>query len=132
MSQTATTNLAPAEPRSPFMTKIAMEVDPQAIDNLMSDALDFCSYWCRRVAVSGALPDGAEYRSEVVSRGGRLKFHLRDQPATFTLDRVSLLTGVGRYAASHGKWVLSTEADYDATDADAVLQLALFGEIIYG
>jgi len=132
MSQTATTNLAPAEPRAPFMTKITMEVDPQAIDNLMSDALDFCAYWCRRVAVAGATPEGAEYRSEVVSRGGKLKFYLNDQPATLTLDRASFLTGVARYAESHGKWVLSPASDYDAADADAVLQLALFGEIIYG
>jgi hypothetical protein len=48
------------------------------------------------------------------------------------VDLMSMRNGLERLAAKHPKMYAQVLVDHDAPAADAVLQMAVFGEIVYG
>jgi len=120
-----------------------MNITDQNIDDIICTAFEGgINYWCRCANVADADWHGAEYASDVVSRGGTL-FVIDDEdpkrellltkekmiasiPIVF--QRVMDKRGAGR-RSSLEEWL---DGEYDAGDADMIIQQALFGEIIYG
>lgn len=130
---------------SGFVVRAEMTVHltSQDIDDIMVSALeDGICYWCDRVVVEGAYL--GEYASEQISRNGTLKIHVsepfdKQNTEWYELDiekfmqgfRLWLENGGDRYGAVRG----DGKVDYGAIDAecaDAIIQYALFGELVYG
>ncbi len=128
--------------------KSAYEVEVQAtvrltsqdIDDIMSASLDggVTAEWCKRVDVMGQRK--GEYASDEISRGNQLLFYLYDDKAAHALDLHRFLAGVRLWIEHSGRLpVIENDDDayidageIDAADADAIIQYALFGELVYG
>lgn len=119
--------------------KKEIKVTQQDIDDIMCAALEggIC-YWCCRAEVVGDYL--GEYCSEQISRGGTVKLYdSEDLDEVYELTREKLLKGIKKayeegYYADYG-WCDGTVLDtfqVDAAVADAIVQLALFDEVIYG
>ena len=112
-------------------------VSDEDIDDIMSAALDGgITYWCGRAEVIGEYL--GEYASEQISRGGTLKLYDIEEPKTvyeLTLDK--FLNGLRLWIENERAFQL-TEAgrldigQIDAAAADAIIQYALFCDIVYG
>lgn len=101
------------------------------IDDIMSDALDSgIGYWCGRAKVNGEYL--GEYASDQISRGGTLTLYdLEDDEESWVLDLDKFLAGY-KMAIEQGYFSGDLDDDYDAGTADVIVQLALFGEVVYG
>lgn len=115
----------------------------QDIDDIMVSALEGgINYWCRRVVVQGNYL--GEYASDQISRGGALAVWL-DEP--FEDDKTCYVLDCDKFLAGFKLWIENGGDSYDAIDysdgsvdcgqidalcADAIIQYALFGEIIFG
>lgn len=86
------------------------------------------SDWCGEVKVGEEPTEKYEYLSEVLTRGGTLKLFNRlyedsdSEGEWVTLTLSKLLQALGDFDFE----------DYDAINADTVVQKAVFGEVIYG
>lgn len=131
-------------------------VTNEDIDDIMDSAMRGCTYWCDRAEVVGGEYLG-EYASEQVSRGGSLMFYpTDDKPVKLTREKFE--EGTKLFLTGHIETVFAdnvfeklkscTENGVteqrngehagrinpgmiDDNDADTILQLALFGEVIY-
>ena len=101
------------------------------VDDIMADALDSgVGYWCGEVEVAGEYL--GDYASEQISRGGILIFHDAEDPEdVHALDLESFLKGY-RLSVERGYFSGDLDGEYDAGTADVIVQLALFGDVIYG
>ena len=118
--------------------KKEIKVTQEDIDDIMCAALEggIC-YWCCKAEVVGEYL--GEYASEQISRGGTLKLHDSEEDEVYELTRDKLLKGIklaygGGYFAEY-EWCDGFVLDccqIDAEVADAIVQLALFDDVIYG
>lgn len=120
-----------------YVVVTTKEVTPEQVDHLLADAFENSgiSYWCGEVRVKES-PDGGEYEyaSEALTRGHTLLlFDMEESnPETnhktygvwkeLTLDK--LLKAIGERNVDFEQ--------YDGPEADAVVQTAIFGEVVYG
>lgn len=107
----------------------------QNIDDIMCAALEGgINYWCENVEVEGEYL--GEFASEQISRGGTLIFHDSEKAYRYELTLDKFLKGLEVFIRERGLdaiYDLDIETiDIDAEDADAIIQYALFGDIIYG
>lgn len=107
----------------------------QDIDDIICTALEGgINYWCDCVEVEGEYL--GEYASEQISRGGTLTFHDSEKPYQYKLTLDKFIKGLKTFIRERGLdaiYDLDIETfDIDADDADAIIQYALFDEIIYG
>ena len=112
-------------------------------DDIMVSALEggIC-YWCDRVTVEGQYL--GKYASEQISRGGTLKVHVTepfDEQDTewYELDIEKFIQGFRLWLENSGDCYGAVSGDgkvdcgeIDAGCADAIIQYALFGEVVYG
>ena len=123
-----------------FNLKVKMNVlvTKEDIDDIMACALEGgINYWCRRAEVVGKYL--GEFASEQISRGGKLKLYDAEEDAVYELTREKFLKGlekaiVENYYARYN-WCNGHELDVcmiDAEVADAIVQLAIFDDVIYG
>ena len=115
-----------------------IKVTEEDIDNIMASALEggIC-YWCCCAEVVGEYL--GEFASEQISRGGILKLHDSEEDEVYELTRDKLLKGIKKayednYYVEY-EWCNGKELDccqIDAEVADAIVQLALFDDVIYG
>lgn len=118
--------------------EVTIKVTQQDVDDIMATALDCgISYWCYRAEVIGEYK--GEYASDQISRGGLLRLYDREDNQTYMLSLNGFLNGMKMWIESGAcyEWgaVKNTELDVgqiDAVAADAIVQYALFGEVIYG
>ena len=113
-------------------------VTEEDIDDIMCSALEGgITYWANAARVVGEYR--GEYASEQISRGGSLLISDAEGDSEYLLTRDNLLKGIklaieGKYYASYdwcdGKTLDTCQIDADV--ADAIVQLALFNEVIYG
>ena len=102
-------------------------VTNEDIDNIMSTAMKGIAYWCDEVKVKGKVKpehDGA-YTSECLSLGYTLSFHDEEDDLWHNLTLNKFLKAFS----------LMTNFDidnYDSFDADMLVQLAIFGKVVYG
>lgn len=81
------------------------------------------------------------FASDVISKGGSILIHDNEEDATYELTKAKLLQGIRMYAEQPKSSDIFEVIDHelhidcgmvDAEVADAIIQYALFGEIIYG
>lgn len=115
--------------------EISIDISQQDIDDIMVCALEGgINYWCGEVEVVGE--HLGEYASEQISRGGKLILHDAESNDKWTLTRADFLNGVKRYVERGNHITLDDGSidtcNIDANDADCIVQLALFGDIVFG
>ena len=121
--------------------KVEMEIilSQEDIDDIMCGALEGgIAYWCNRAEVVGEYL--GEYGSEQISRGGTLKLYDMEVEKVYELTKEKFLKGVELWAKKpvgcncmeqiDGKIRLDT-CNADAVVCDAIIQYAVFGEVIY-
>lgn len=118
--------------------EIRVELTQENIDDIMVTALEGgITYWC-----SEASPECGEllkeYPSEQISRGGALLLYDFEEEAYRRLDLEKFLKGFKLWVENGGDEYGAIEdgkvdcCNIDADCADAIIQYALFGEVIYG
>lgn len=121
-----------------LIVEISIELTRENIDDIMCAALkDGISHWCSEAKIIERDYYG-EYAFEQISRGGSLQLFVLEENKAYILDLIKLVSGfklwVSRGYDVYGA-VKSGEIDcckIDAEVADAVVQCALFGDIVYG
>lgn len=121
---------------------IPVKITDEDIDDIMSIALDggVTAAWCASACPAGEYL--GEYASDQISRGGTLIFTDIEEDEQYELTKDKLIKGITTFLcnAGDGRYLEPDELanmrintlQIDAIDADAILQYALFGEIIYG
>ena len=100
-------------------------ITSEDIDNIVDSALySGISYWCSLAEV-GRHIEGVKFMSEEISRGGTLKLTDSEDGKVYLLTRAKILKGVSLYNNHDFE-------QYDASDSDNIIQLAIFDKIIYG
>lgn len=115
-----------------------INVTQQDIDDIMVTALEGgITYWCDKATVVGEYL--GEYASEQISRGGALILHDAEENYEYVLNIDNFLEGLQQAIEEHWfedyEWYDDKELDtgnVDAEVADVIIQLALFGDIIFG
>lgn len=112
-----------------------VEYDNECVDNIMSTALDGgITYWCDCAEVVDNYL--GEYASDQISRGGTLRLHDSDEDKWYELNLEKFTKGLAKIVEDRGLDVLYEgkidAGEIDAEDADAIIQYAIFGEIVYG
>lgn len=129
------------------VVKVALEIvlTQEDIDDIMCGALEGgINYWCDEAKVMGGYL--GEYESEQIARGGKLRLHLpepydKDDTEYYELDLEKFKKGVELWAITpvgcncleqiDGKIRFDT-CNADAIVCDAIIQYALFGDVIFG
>lgn len=111
---------------------IVFQFDDQLIDDLLSTCFEGGStYWCDRVKVKDGDYKGADFASEVISKGGTLLLYAEGSAHELTLEK--FIKGMELALNDNPQMILALqEEQWDAGHADHILQHALFGELIYG
>jgi hypothetical protein len=128
------------------MTTTPATVSPrnQLFFDLFSTALEGgIGYWSQASVYHWTNDQGATYDL----RGFRAVVREYDETTDLTIDRSVIARGYALATDSHSKWrntlawssgkppvviTADTDWDFDAGDADMVVQLGLFGEVVYG
>lgn len=128
----------------PITIQITHEISDQDIKDLMSSAIDSgIGYWCpgTKIVTHGENEEQQEFPSEQLGetlvKGGTIAFAEDEEEAgdpkkyvwhEMTLD--TLTKGFQKYFLRQNA---STDSgDWDSEHSDVIVQLAIFGEIIYG
>lgn len=115
---------------------IDVTITAQDIDDIMGDALDYIIYWCRKAEVGEDTYYG-EYASDQISRGGTLILYDRESDDKWTLTLEKFLFGF-KAAIENGyadDWFENGKIEWSYLDGpavDVIVQLALFGEVVFG
>lgn len=118
--------------------QMAVELKQEDIDDIMCGALEGgITYWCNYAEIAEKEYYG-EFASEQISRGGSLRLYDSEEDEIYVLD-------LEKFVAGFKKWVSEGYDKYravqngkidcceiDAECADQIVQMALFGDIIYG
>lgn len=120
--------------------EMQIKVTSEDVDCIMTGALEGgITYWCDKAEPVGDYL--GKYASEQISRGGKLMLHDFEEGEEHCLDLGKLLNGIKLWAKNpvgcncleqvDGKLVLDC-CNADAAVCDAIIQYALFGDVIYG
>ncbi len=106
-----------------------IHITEQELDDIVDSAINWCHYWCELLEY-GKEPKDCKFMSEALSHGGTLVFHIdepleEDGETKFELTAEKLLKGIVEY----GEFDLE---NFDGPTSNAVVQQALFGEVVYG
>ena len=126
-----------SEKKFEVAAEVKASVTQRDIDDIMSSALDYISYWCCKAKVVGEYL--GEYASEQISRGGALILHDAEGSDKWELTLEKFLSGIkiwlqnhdDRYGALGRDGTLNT-GEIDGEMADLIVQYALFGEVTFG
>jgi hypothetical protein len=112
---------------------IDQEIDGKLVDDILCTAFEGgINYWCtKKVVVVGDDYHGGDYASEVVSRGGTLNIYDGEEERWHVLGIENMIEGIRQWCIKYGSYAQLLD-DFDAGDADCIVQLALFGEVVYG
>lgn len=121
--------------RFDIVAEVKVTLTTQDVDDIMSAALDggIC-YWCREAEVIGEYL--GEYASEQIARGGALMLHDAESEEAWPLTMENFAQGFKRYLEEGCHVAVEDNridtCDLDANDADCIIQLAIFGEVVFG
>ncbi len=120
--------------------KTEVNITVQDVDDIVDCAFaGGINYWCSRAFPRcNVWPSDVEYASQCLTRGYDLTLVDSEEvdddgnPTEYHLNLASFLRGFEVYCDRHGKNVSYLLEDYDASDADCIIQYALFGNLVYG
>ena len=110
-----------------------VELTRQDIDDLVVTALEGgINYWCRKAKVLQC-PEPYTYASDVISRNGSLMLYDAESPDKWELTLEKFMKGV-KFVCERDKYTNAEDLmdNHDADTADAIVQYALFNEIVFG
>lgn len=126
-----------------FVDEIAVTetLTAEMVNGFLDAGMDYCTYWCERVSVpkggtifvDGAVVDWATsglYKSEWLALGGVLTFVVEGEKKSLARD--AFADAVQAYCIQTKQTLTTLYDNHDASDGDSILQLALFGEVVYG
>lgn len=112
-----------------------VHVTSQDIDDIMATALDSIAYWCGGSKIKGKYL--GKYASEQISHGGTLILYDAESDDRWNLTLEKFLhglelaleqgIGIGLEVRDDSLYI----SDCDGEAADAIVQLALFGEVVF-
>lgn len=107
--------------------EIKIEVTDEQIEDIMTSALTGCIYWADNAYIVVARGEEAPdmYNSAAITHGKVLRIHDAETDKWHRLTLTKFLKGLKLCPAFDYE-------NYDALDAEQVLQMALFGEVVYG
>ena len=116
-----------------FKVKTEFEVTNQMVDDLLCTAFEGGSnYWCDKVTAVD-WPEGAEWASDVLTRGGELIIYHEGLEESNTIGPDDIQPALQKMADDYPKHFTDLINDYaDADTADVFLQCITLGEIVYG
>jgi hypothetical protein len=121
-----------------------MGITVQEMDDIISTALEGgITYWCCDAYPYGykdskKWPEGVEWTSQCLSRGYDITLVDAEEndengiPVEYILTVAAMIRGIQMFCDIHGKSYNIVCEDYDAADADCMVQYALFGKLVYG
>ena len=115
--------------------KLNILLTNQDIDDIMCTALEGgINYWCGKAKVVGKYL--GDYASEQISRDGTLKLYDAESGEEFELTKEKFINGLTKFLEDGRSDLISQgvidTCCLDACDADAIIQYALFDEVVYG
>ncbi len=125
----------------PVTLTLTCEVNKAALHGLFTTALEGgIGYWSCATEYHWSLPDGGD---DLDGFYATVEETEEDEPVTHRIDAACILRGLQffaqpgqgyRHVHSVARAVLfgDDDLDYDADDADAIVQAGLFGEVVYG
>jgi hypothetical protein len=128
--------------------KVLVEVDDEFFDNIVTTMLEGGSnYWIKTIQIhhpDGEKPKGiplSTWAASALNKGGFVMIQPQDEIKHYRLEMKDLWNGLHRWIESkpgsvpvvveNGKTTIDA-GDIDANDADAILQYALFGILVFG
>jgi hypothetical protein len=129
--------------------QINVDLDDQLLEDVLVTAFEGGSnYWIKDVIgynpINVRRQDDTPYSiwlSEAINNGGHIKIYPDDEDKSYVLSKEKFVFGLKLWIVTHpDSYTLVTEngkhtidaGDIDADDADAILQYALFGKVVYG
>lgn len=124
---------------------VKVMVTDDDIDDIMYAALEWgINYWADRVNTKGKYR--GKYAYKQISHGGELRIHIEEpfdegDNGWRTLAKGNLLYGIKKWIATsgaelttlpNGNYLGIDTCNIDAEAADAIIQYALFDEIVFG
>ena len=113
-----------------------LEFTEQDISDLMVAALEGgINYWCRKAKIV-MIPEGVDqniYASDLIAKGGTLELYDAESTDKWELTLGKFLNGV-KYVCERDGYTDANDLmdNHDADTADAIVQYALFNEIVFG
>jgi hypothetical protein len=103
------------------------------IDDLVSCALEGgITYWCGQAKVyKEPINYDYDFISDIISHDGELILYDAETPETWILTKEKFIKGFIKYTEERGISPEQLVEDYDADDADSIIQYALFDEIVF-
>ena len=116
--------------------EIEVNLTQQDIDDIMVSALEGgINYWCREAEVVEEKRCG-DWGHVQIARGGSLILHDAESSDKWELTLEKFLNGVKLYFEDGCHVNVEDNridtGDMDANDADCIIQLAIFGEVVFG
>jgi hypothetical protein len=111
-----------------YKVPVEVKITDKEIDNIVDSAINWCSYWCDELEY-GKKPQDCMYMSEALSHGGTLVFMI-DEPyeeggaTKFELTTEKMLKGIAEFGEYDWE-------NFDGPSSDAVVQQALFSEVVF-
>lgn len=118
-----------------FEVKIEIVLTNEDIDDIMCAALEGgITDWCGRAEVVGEYL--ADYASDQISRGGSLALYDIETGEEFILTKEKFINGFKKFIEDGRSDLISDGAlatwNIDSSDADTIVQYALFDKVVYG
>ncbi len=120
---------AQADERDRLEATLAEPITDEMVDDILCTVFESGIGWIDQVKPVDRWPDGAEYASDVITRGGNLA--IKHDDGWTVLTREKLETGI-RTAVGSWSSLQDWYEQHDANDADNAVQYALFGTLVYG
>ena len=125
-----------------IFVKFTAKISNEDIDDIVCTALEGgIGYWCSRAEVVGEYL--GEYASDQISRDGKLRLYDNESDDVWELTKCKLLDGITKaitngilledeWAKFDNEIITLDTCQVDAEVADAIIQFALFGKLIFG
>jgi hypothetical protein len=113
---------------------VSTYIDNKVIDDILSTAFEGgITYWSSQGVKVKNWPKGADYASDVISRGEPVYIYVDDNNAWAKLTLPDMIDGIRWFLSQFGRTPdYFSNGEFDANDADIIVQHALFGGLIYG
>ncbi len=117
---------------------VPVELDDQFFEDMIVTAFEGgCNYWIDHVTINhpeGEKPKGkpvSTWAASALNKGGTMVVFIQEEESPATMTKEMLVSGVQMWLNKHKKPLEAIE-NYDADDADEVMQYALFKGLVFG